>query len=74
MTTPMISKIMNVIECINLMLKDWDGSELYYHPADNSIYRSEVGKSMKLLKDGKGFNQYDILCYLIGYREGLCLN
>lgn len=31
-----INKIMNVIECINLMLND--GRELYYHCADNSVY------------------------------------
>ena len=70
----MLAKIMNVIECINLMLMDSDGSELYYHCADNSIYIKRFGEGMKLLKDGKGFNQNDILSYLIGYREGLCLN
>lgn len=63
---------MNVIECINLMLND--GSELYYNCADNSVYIKRFGEGMKLLKDGKGFNQNDILSYLIGYREGLCLN
>lgn len=62
---------MNVIECINIM--SGDGSELWYHSADNSIYRSWLGP-VKLLKDGKDLTQRDILHYLIGYREGLCLN
>lgn len=67
-----IDKIMNVIECINLMLND--GRELYYHSADNSIYIGWAGNGMKLLKSGKSLNQFDILHYLIGFRENLCLN
>ena len=67
-----INKIMNVIECINLMLND--GRELYYHCADNSVYIQNFWEGMKLLKSGKGLNQMDILHYLIGFRENLCLN
>lgn len=70
----MIAKIMNVIECINLMLMDSDGSELYYHCADNSVYIKRFWEGMKLLKSGKSLNQFDILHYLIGFRENLCLN
>ena len=68
----MLDKIMNVIECINLMMGD--GRELYYHPADNSVYIQKFGEGMKLLKSGKSLNQFDILHYLIGFRENLCLN
>ena len=67
----MLDKIKNVIECINLMLND--GSELYYHCADNSVYIKRFGEG-KLLKSGKSLNQFDILHYLIGFRENLCLN
>lgn len=70
----MMAKIMNVIECINIMSLEGNGSELYYHPADNSIYISRFGEGMKLLKDGRNLNQNAILHYLIGYRENLCLN
>ena len=63
---------MNVIECINLMLND--GSELYYHCADNSVYVGLLGCGIRLLKDGKKLEQKDILHYLIGFRENLCLN
>lgn len=63
---------MNVIECINLLLDD--GRELFYHCADNSIYISRIWEGMKLLKNGKNLNQYDVLCYLIGFRANLWLN
>lgn len=69
-----MAKIMNVIECINIMTLEDNGSELYYHPADNSIYISRFGAGMKLLKNGKDLTQNDILHYLIGFRENLCLN
>lgn len=69
-----MAKIMNVIECINIMILEDNGSELYYHPADNSIYISKFGDGMKLLKNGKDLTQNDILHYLIGFRENLCLN
>lgn len=68
----MVSKILIVLECINLMLDD--GRELYYHCADNSVYVKRYGEGMKLLKSGKSLNQFDILHYLIGFRENLCLN
>ena len=68
----MVSKIFNVLECINLMLDD--GRELYYHCADNSVYIQKFGEGMRLLKSGKSLNQFDILNYLIGFRENLCLN
>jgi hypothetical protein len=51
-----------------------DGSELYYHCADNSVYIKRFGEGMRLLKSGKSLNQFDILHYLIGFRENLCLN
>lgn len=72
----MLNKIMNVIECINLMTtwEDGDGSELFYHSANNSLYISWLGKWMRLLKDGKDLSQREILYYLIGFRENLCLN
>lgn len=69
------AKIRNLLECINLMLKDLGGvdAELVYW-ANNSIYKYWVDWDYKLVKDGRDLEPQDILNYLIGFREGLCLN
>lgn len=69
------AKIRNLLECINIILKDlgWIDAELVYW-ANNSIYKYWVDGNYELVKDGRNLEPKDILNYLIGYREGLCLN